>query len=125
MADPSGEEDAPMQLVVKLLINAAAIWVAARIVDGITLEEEPLTIILVALVFGLVNTFIRPILKLVSLPALILTLGLFTFVINAAMLAITAGLLDGLSIDGFGAALLGAVIVTIVSWGLNALLTDD
>ncbi len=114
-----------MKLVLKLLINAAAIWVAARIVDGITLEEEALTIILVALVFALVNTFIRPILKLISLPVLILTLGLFTFVINAAMLAITAGILDGLSIDGFGSALLGAVIVTLVSWGLNALLTDD
>ena len=114
-----------MQLILKLLINAAAIWVAARIVEGITLEEEPLTIILVALVFGLVNTFIRPILKLISLPVLILTLGLFTFVINAAMLAITAGLLEGLAVDGFGAALFGAVIVTLVSWGLNALLTDD
>ena len=114
-----------LTLIIKLLINAAALWVAAWLIDGITLTDEILTILLIALVFGLINTFIRPILKLISLPVLILTLGLFTFVINAAMLAITAGLMDGLSIDGFGAALLGAVVITVVSWGLNAVLTDD
>lgn len=113
-----------MRLILKLLVNAAALWVAARIVEGISLTDDIVTILFIALVFGLINTFIRPILKLISLPVVILTLGLFTFVINAVMLAITAGIMEGLSIDGFVPALLGAVVITIVSWFLNAVLPD-
>jgi putative membrane protein len=113
-----------MRLILKLAVNAAALWVAAKIVSGIELTSDFVTILFIALVFGLINTFIRPILKLISLPVVILTLGLFTFVINAVMLALTAWIMDGLSIDGFVPALLGAVVITIVSWFLNAVIPD-
>ncbi|HEY5684933.1 MAG TPA: phage holin family protein [Acidimicrobiia bacterium] len=114
-----------MRLILKLAVNAAALWVAARIIDGISLTDDLLTILFVALVFGLINTFVRPLAKLISLPVLIVTLGLFTFVVNAAMLGLTAWIMDGLSIDGFGSALLGAVVITIVSWFLNAVIPDE
>ncbi|AXI78669.1 phage holin family protein [Peterkaempfera bronchialis] len=120
--------------VVKTLINAAAIWVAAWIVDGITLSGDStrhkiLTVVLVALVFGVVNWLIKPLVKLLSLPLFILTLGLFTFVINALMLWLTSWTSDQLELDfhvqGFWAALLGALIISIVSWGLSLALDDD
>ncbi|MFJ6212016.1 phage holin family protein [Streptomyces sp. NPDC092296] len=120
--------------VLKTLINAAAIWVAALIVDGITLSggstgHKVLTVILVALVFGVVNWLIKPIVKLLSLPLFILTLGLITFVINALMLWLTSWASDRLNLDfhvqGFWAALLGALIISIISWGLSLVLGDD
>lgn len=114
-----------MRLILKLAVNAAALWVAARIIDGISLTDDLVTILFIALVFGLINTFVRPLAKLISLPVLIVTLGLFTFVVNAAMLGLTAWIMDGLSIDGFGSALLGAVVITIVSWFLNAIIPDE
>jgi putative membrane protein len=114
-----------MRLILKLAVNAAALWVAARIIDGITLTDDLVTILFIALVFGLINTFVRPLAKLISLPVLIVTLGLFTFVVNAAMLGLTAWIMEGLRIDGFGSALLGAVVITIVSWFLNAIIPDE
>lgn len=74
-------------------------------------------LLLAALVFGLVNAVVRPVLVLLSLPLTILTLGLFLLVVNAAMLGLTALLLPGFRVDGFGAALLGAIVVSVVSWG--------
>lgn len=108
-----------MRLILKLLINAAALWVAAKLISGITLEGEFLTILLVALVFGLVNTFIKPILKILSFPVIILTLGLFTVVINAAMLGLTAAITAALSVADFWAALLGAIVISVVSTVLS------
>jgi len=120
--------------VVKTLINAAAIWVAAWIVDGITLSQgstghQILTVVLVALVFGVVNWLIKPLVKLLSLPLFILTLGLITFVVNALMLWLTSWASDQLDLDfhvaGFWSALIGALIISIVSWGLSLALGDD
>ncbi|GAA3042349.1 phage holin family protein [Kitasatospora albolonga] len=120
--------------VIKTLINAAAIWVAAWIVSGITLsgddwQSKTVTVILVALVFGVVNFLIKPLVKLFSLPLFILTLGLITFVINALMLWLTSWASDKLSldfhVDGFWAALLGSLIISLVSWGLNLAFGDD
>jgi putative membrane protein len=113
-----------MRLILKLLINAAALWVAAKLIDGITLEGAFLTILLVALVFGLVNTFIKPVLKVLSFPMIILSLGLFTLVINAAMLALTAAITDALSVRDFWSALLGAIIISIVSAVLSWFVPD-
>ena len=79
-----------MRLILKLLINAAALWAAGELITGIDLDGDFWTILLVALIFGLVNTFIKPILKVLSFPVIILTIGLFTLVINAAMLGLTA-----------------------------------
>jgi putative membrane protein len=114
-----------MRLILKLLINAAALWVAGRLVSGMTLEGELLTILVVALIFGLVNTFIKPILKVLSFPVIILTIGLFTLVINAAMLGLTAAVTDALSIEDVWSAILGAIVVSVVSTVLNWFVPSD
>ncbi|MFJ1795660.1 phage holin family protein [Kitasatospora griseola] len=120
--------------VIKTLINAVAIWIAAWIVNGITLEggdwqHKAITVLAVALVFGVVNFAIKPLVKLFSLPLFILTLGLVTFVINALMLWLTSWASDKLNLDfhvqGFWAALLGALIISVVSWGLHLAFGDD
>ncbi len=114
-----------MRIILKLLINAAALWAAGEIISGINLDGDFWTILLVALVFGLVNVFIKPVLKLLSFPVIILTLGLFTLVINAAMLGLTAGLTDALSVDDFWSAILGAVVISVVSAVLNTLVPNE
>jgi putative membrane protein len=117
-----------MRFVIRLLINAAALWVAIRFVPGIGFAGDEVALLLVALIFGLVNAIVRPVLTLLSLPILILTLGLFTFVINALMLWLTSALSGafglGFRVDGFLPALLGALVVTIVSAVLSLLLRD-
>jgi putative membrane protein len=114
-----------MTLILKFLINALALWVAGEIVSGIDLLGDFWEILLVALVFGLVNTFIKPVLKLLSFPVIILTLGLFTLIINTAMLGLTAAITDNLSIDNFWSALLGALVISIVSAVLGIFVRDD
>ena len=114
-----------MTLILKLLINAAALWAAGELIGGIDLEGDFWTILLVALIFGVVNTFIKPILKVLSFPAIILTLGLFTLVLNAAMLALTAQVSDALSIESFWSALLGAIVISIISAVLSTFIKDD
>ena len=114
-----------MKLLIRLLINAAALWAAAEVVNGITLEGGFLTILIVALIFGVINAIIRPILTIFSLPFIIVTLGLFIFVINALMLMLTGALTSALTVNGFGAALLGSLIISIVSWFLGIFLNDD
>ncbi len=123
-----------MRILVRILVNAAALAVAAALVGGITLGQDSTTgrrvlaLLAVAVVFGLVNGLIRPIVRLLTLPLFILTLGLFTFVVNALMLLLTSWLSERLDlpfrVHGFGAALLGAVIVSVVSFLLNVLLPD-
>jgi putative membrane protein len=112
-----------MLFLLKLLINAAALWVAIQVVDGIDHRGSWLSLLLVALVFGVLNASVRPLLKLLSLPILILTLGLFIFVINALMLRLTgwvSGLLGlGFYVEGFWAAFLGGLIVSVVSLMLS------
>lgn len=114
-----------MRLILKLLINAAALWVAGYLVSGIDLEGDFWTILLVALVFGLINTIIKPVLKVLSLPVIILSLGLFALVINAAMLGLTAAITDALSVADFWSALLGAIVISVVSAVLNVFVKDD
>ncbi|HEY0874592.1 MAG TPA: phage holin family protein [Vicinamibacterales bacterium] len=118
-----------MRFITRLLINAAALWAAIRLVPGISFEGEWPLLFAVALVFGALNAVIRPILFILTLPFFILTLGLFTFVLNAIMLWLTAATSDlfGLRfhVDGFGAAFVGALIVTIVSFALSVLVGRD
>lgn len=104
--------DQRVTLLIKFLATAGALWLAARIVPGITLSDQIGTILLVALVFGLVNMFIKPLVKLLTLPVLLITLGLFAIVINAALLGLTAMLTDGLTVDGFLSALWGSLIIS-------------
>jgi putative membrane protein len=115
-----------MRLLLKLLVNAAALWIAARYVPGISYTGTLPTLLVVALLFGAVNLFIKPIIKLLALPAMLLTLGLFTFVVNAGMLWLT-GLLArdmGFTVAGFRAAFVGALLVSIVSTVLGVLIPD-
>ncbi|WP_420629336.1 phage holin family protein [Candidatus Leptofilum sp.] len=114
-----------MKLIIRLLINAAALWAAAQIVDGVTLEGSFATILFVALIFGIVNAIVRPILTIFSLPFIIVTLGLFVFVLNALMLMLTDAISSALTVDGFGAALLGSLVISVVSWLLGVFLKDD
>ncbi len=118
-----------MTLLLRLLINAAALWVATRVVTGIGYHGEILGLVGVALVFGVVNAVIRPIAKLFTFPVLILTLGLFTFVLNAAMLWLTSivalRLGFGFTVAGFRPAFWGALLISIVSGLLSFLLIDD
>ncbi|HYT33195.1 MAG TPA: phage holin family protein, partial [Thermoanaerobaculia bacterium] len=103
-----------MRFLLRLLINAVALWVATRIVPGVTFTGETGYLVVVALVFGLLNALVRPILTLLTCPLLVLTLGLFTFVINAVILLLTSALSEklgiGFSVSGFWAAFLGALV---------------
>ena len=118
-----------MKLIVRIFINAVAIWVTSLVLSGLSFEGNFLSLILVGLIFGLVNALIRPIVRLLTLPINILTLGLFTLVVNAFMLMLTAALSTSLNLTGgffenFLTALLGAIIISIVSTVLSWLLPD-
>ena len=108
-----------MGIVIGILITAAALWVTTAIVPGIQIESSVTSFLIVAVIFGLVNVFVRPFVKLLSLPVTILTLGLFSFVVNAMMLMLTAWLAgSAMSIAGdglayLGWALIGSVVISI------------
>ncbi|MET9465348.1 phage holin family protein [Streptomyces sp. NPDC006544] len=120
--------------VVKTLANAAALAVAIWLLAGITLDESTslgrrtVTLILVALIFGLVNFIVKPVVRLLSLPLFVLTLGLFTLVVNALMLMLTSWLAKqfdlSFHVDNFWTAVVGALIISIVSWAMNMVLPD-
>ncbi|MDC7337940.1 phage holin family protein [Streptomyces lydicus] len=120
--------------LVKTIANAAALAVAIWLLKDITLTGENtgrkiLTLVLVALIFGLVNFLVKPVVKLLSFPLFILTLGLITLVVNALMLLLTswlAGKADlAFHVAGFWPALLGGVIISIVSWAMHVILPDE
>jgi putative membrane protein len=111
-----------LAIAVRLTINAAALWLAARVVSGIEISGWG-SLAGTAFIFGLVNALIKPVAHILGCPLTCLTMGLFALVINAAMLALTTWIADGIglevSIDGFWAALLGALLISVVSWALN------
>jgi len=111
-------------LVIRLFINAVALWGAASVVSGIELSDDFWAVLIVALIFGVVNALIKPLVTLLTLPLLILTLGLLTLVINAGMLLLTAVLTRHLSVDGFWAALLGGLVISAVSLLLSVFLKE-
>ena len=111
-------------IVLRLLINAGALWAAARWVDGIDLTSNVGGILVVAFIFGVVNALIRPIVKFFAFPVIILTLGLATFLINAAMLWLTSQLTANLAVGGFRAAIVGSIVISLVSWVLSVMLPD-
>ncbi|MET7773820.1 phage holin family protein [Nocardia sp. NPDC005366] len=126
-----------MQLVIRLIINAVAIWLAAAWVDKIQIispedktSSKVIVVLAVAAVFTLVNALVKPLVQLLSLPLVVLTLGLFLLVVNALMLMLTAWLTDafsdyGLKVDGFWAAVLGGIIISLVNWVLGILVPDN
>lgn len=122
-----------MKFVIWVVVNALALAAAIWLVQGITLTgktdgSQVLRLILVALIFGLVNAIIAPIVKLVSLPFIILTLGLLLLVINALMLWLTSAISESLNlgfhVDGFWPAVFGALIITVATWVLEIVLPD-
>ncbi|MBC7897644.1 MAG: phage holin family protein [Cytophagaceae bacterium] len=118
-----------MSFLLKLLVNAAALYAATRFVDGISFTGRPIGLAGVALIFAIVNSIIKPIVKFFSFPFIIITLGLVTLVINGVMLLLTARLSQsfgfGFHVSGFAAACWGALVVSIVSMVLNAVFKDE
>jgi putative membrane protein len=101
--------------ILRALIASLGLWAATEMLDGLTIDDAT-TLILAGLLLGIVNAIVRPFALLLSLPALLFTLGLFLLVINAAMLGLVALMLRGFHIDGFWTALGGSLIVSVVSW---------
>lgn len=122
-----------MRFLIWVVVNGLALAAAAWLIEGIRVEgssteEQAITLIVVALIFGVVNAVVEPIVKLLSLPFIILTLGLFLIVINAAMLLLTSWISGELGrrfeVEGFWTAVLGAIVITISTWILEAVLPD-
>ena len=113
-----------MRFLARLLLNGIAIIIAAWIVPGLQLTSV-LAALAAGAILGVVNALVRPVLFILTLPLTLVTLGLFIFVINALCLGLTAAVVPGFEISGFGAAFIGALLVTIVSWVLNGLLAGD
>lgn len=113
-------------LILRLVINAVALWVAATYVDGIVLTNDVGNLLLVALIFGVINALIKPIVNLFTCPFYIITLGLFTFIVNALMLLLTSELSgEWFTVNGFLPALLGGIVISIVSTILSLILTSS
>ena len=114
-----------MVFIIKVLVGAAALWVADRLISGIELTGDIWQILLIALVFGIVNALLKPLVKILSFPFLIITLGLFAIIINMLILAITAGLIENHTVDGFLAAFLGSLVISVVTAVLNFIIPDS
>lgn len=117
-------------LLLRLIINAIALFAATQVgIPGLRFDGDWKTLVVVAFIFGLVNALIRPLLALLTCPLILLTLGLFTLIINAAMLALTGWLAQhfnlGFTVDGFWAAFVGALIVSLVSWALALVVGEE
>jgi putative membrane protein len=122
-----------VKFVISVVVDALALALAVWLIGGISLtgdttEDQVLVLVLVALIFGVINAFVAPLVKLLSLPFIILTLGLFLLVINALMLMLTSWIAEqiglGFEVDGFWTAVLGAIVITIASWILEAILPN-
>jgi len=112
-----------MRFLARLLLNGVAVLITTYLIPGVTVAT-PGAAIVAGIVLGFVNALIRPLLILLTLPATILTLGLFIFIINAVCLAIVAWLVPGFSVAGFLPALAGSIVISLVSWLLSSLLID-
>jgi putative membrane protein len=106
-------------LLIRWAVLAAAVWVATAVVPGIDVDDGIGTYLLVAIVLATVNAFLGTILRLLTFPLILLTLGIFSLVISALMLLVTDWLMDTFEVDGLGAALLGAIVIAIVTLALD------
>ena len=108
-----------MNFLLRLVVNAAALWVATRLVPGVSYEGGALPFVVVALIFGFINATLRPVTKLLTCPLILLTLGLFALIVNGLMLWLTSSIADslglGFHVAGFWPAFWGALVVSIVS----------
>ena len=122
-----------MGILIRIVLNAVAVWVATLLVGGVDVTADSTggkvaTLLVVGALFGLVNAVIRPVAKLLSLPLVILTLGLFALVVNALLFWLTAAVSNGVGapfeVDGFWSAFWGAIVVGLVSWALSIVVKD-
>ncbi|PTM56657.1 phage holin family protein [Desmospora activa] len=109
-----------MGWIIRLLLNALAVLIAAQVIPQIDVSGYG-TAVLVAIVLGIINTIIRPVLVFLTLPISVVTLGLFIFVLNAALFALTGVLVPGFDVEGLAGAFLGSILVSIISWLLNGI----
>ena len=120
-----------MRLLVRLVVNAIALWAAIELVPGLTYEGGNFSLLVIALIFGVVNALVRPIIILLTCPLVVLTLGLFFLVVNTIMLSLTMWLSGpevfdlGLRSTGFWATFWGAVVISVVSGIITALIKDE
>jgi len=126
-------DHARVGILIRVVLNAVAVWIATLLVGGVDVTAgstggEVLTFIVVGALFGLVNATIKPVAKLLSLPLLILSLGLFALVLNALLFWLTAEVSGAVGapfeVDGFWAAFWGAIVVSLVSWALSIVVKD-
>jgi putative membrane protein len=117
-----------MPFLIRLLVNAAALWVATRLVPGVSFDGGTLPFLGVALVFGVVNAFVRPLMQILTFPLILVTLGLFLLVVNGLMLWLTSSLSAslglGFHVNGFWPAFWGAIVVSVTSLLLSMLIRD-
>jgi putative membrane protein len=124
-----------MSFFIRVIINAVAIWLTSLWVTGITITQaqttggQIVTVLAIAVVFGVINAWIKPIVQILSIPFYILTLGLFTLVVNALMLMLTSWLTEfthwGLTVDGFWTAMWGAFLISVISFFLSVFVPDN
>lgn len=113
-----------LRIALRLLLNGVAVYTAAYVVSGVHIAGFKEAVI-AGLVLGILNALLRPLLLLITLPINLLTLGLFTLIINGAVLAVADKLTDGLTIDTFGSAILAAVVISLVNWILGSVEGED
>ncbi len=109
-----------MGFLIHWLVVAVSLWVATNLVPGVRVSSTS-TLLLASLVLGLINALVRPILFIITLPITILTLGLFYFVVNGLAFALAAALVPGFTVTSFTSAVLGALVVSVVSWILGSI----
>jgi putative membrane protein len=114
-----------VRLLIRFAVNAAALYVAARALSGVTYGDESGTLLVAAAVFTLVNAFVKPVVTVLSIPFIILTLGLFYFLVNVLMLYATDWLVRDFEIESLGAGVLAAIIVSLVNWLLHAVVPGE
>lgn len=118
-----------MRIVLKVLLYAAALWIAVALIDGLDFTGDWLGLLGVAVVLGLVNAVAKPIVKVLSFPFILATLGLFLLLINTLMLWITIRISDelglGIASDGFGATFLGALVISVIMWVGGRFVEDE
>ena len=111
-------------LLIRLFVNAIALWVAATVVPGIHLSNNFTDVLIVAVALGIVNTLVRPVVRFLAFPFILLTLGLLSLVINAGMLMLTDAFTRGLAVSDLRAAILGALVISVINVFLGGLEDD-
>lgn len=113
-----------MRLLLVWILNAIALWIVTQILPGVQVSDF-VTLFIAALVLGLVNTIVKPLLILLTLPVTIVTLGLFLIVLNGLLFWAVGGLLPGFSVNGFWWGVIGALLYSVVCWAFSKLIPDD